>query len=254
MSDGSDGMEAVVQQGFYVALAVIITVLAVIGFWPSYWGPLLSGTLEMHWLLHLHGLLFTGWVSFFILQAALVYRRRVNLHRRLGAYVGILWGLLVFLVGLSATFGTASPAIGNASETLADFVWGLMFSIPSIVGFGALFAAGLYYRNRPVLHKRLMVFATLMLLSAATVRMCRDLIPLPRPIPEAFGIALPIGLGLLVVAYDRWTRRGVQLVSWIGVTALVAIQSSILFVYTDTWKRMSARIAGAVANVLLPLM
>lgn len=75
MSSGPDpGIEVVVQRGFYVGLAVLMAAFAVAGFWSTYWGPLISGTLDLHWLLHLHGVVQTTWLLLLITQAGLVLR------------------------------------------------------------------------------------------------------------------------------------------------------------------------------------
>lgn len=144
----------------WLGLAAAMAAIAVTGFWPSYWGPLFSGTLDMHWLLHLHGIVLTSWVILLVIQAGLVRHGRLARHRQLGTRVGIVWGLLVFTIGLAAVFGTISPEAGVEYEKLEDFIRAMMFSIPNIMGFGLLFGAALYLRNRPAAHKRLMVFAT----------------------------------------------------------------------------------------------
>lgn len=37
MSDGAAGVGAMIRQGFYVGMAVLITAFAVADFWPTYW-------------------------------------------------------------------------------------------------------------------------------------------------------------------------------------------------------------------------
>lgn len=254
MSGGDAGIRVVVQRSFYVGMAVLIAVFAVIGFWPSYWGPLFSGTLDMHWLLHLHGIVFTSWVILLVVQAGLVRHGRLDRHRQLGTRVGIVWGLLVFTIGLAAVFGTISPEAGVEYEKLEDFIRAMMFSIPNIMGFGLLFGAALYLRNRPAAHKRLMVFATLMLLSAATARMGRDVVELPFPASEYFGFAIPVGLGLVVIGHDWRTRDSVHSSSWIGVVTLAVANSSLFVVHSEAWIALSESVAGALEAVLLPLM
>ena len=59
-------------------------------------------------VIHLHGLVFSGWLFLLAGQAALVYRRRSNLHRRVG-YWGAGYGCLVIVMGLIATM--ISPVV-----------------------------------------------------------------------------------------------------------------------------------------------
>ncbi len=118
MSDGRKIVSLTVRRGFYVGLALLMTVITVGAFWPTYWGPLLGGSLDLHWLLHVHGLVFTLWLAVLALQTVLVYRGRTDLHQRLGASVGLLWGLLLIVTGLAAILGNISPAVGTEYDSL----------------------------------------------------------------------------------------------------------------------------------------
>ena len=50
------------RRKFYVAMAVLMVLMIVIGFWPSYFGPLLRGASEAPWILHLHGAIYMSWM------------------------------------------------------------------------------------------------------------------------------------------------------------------------------------------------
>lgn len=254
MSDGSDGMGVMVQRGFYVGLAVLITVVAVAGFWPTYWGPLLAGILDLHWLLHLHGVVFTSWLALLIVQTVLVYRGRTDLHQRVGKYVGVGWGLLVITIGLSVALGTISPAVGREFEDLQSFIASFVITLPSIVAFGALFGAALLYRKRPAIHKRLMVVATLALLSAATARLGRNVLGLSEGMSTVVGRGLPIGLAGLAIGYDRWIHGRVHPAYWMAIGVLILDDSLAFLRPTDTWTDFTSQIAAALESVLMPLM
>lgn len=45
---------------FYFAMCLWMAGIAVVGFWPSFWGHLAVGTLEMKTVLKIHGFVFTG--------------------------------------------------------------------------------------------------------------------------------------------------------------------------------------------------
>lgn len=254
MSDGSEGAGAVVRRGFYVLLALLITAVALAGFWPTYWGPLFSGTLDLHWLLHLHGVVFTSWLILLIAQATLVYRGRTDLHQKLGTYVGVGWGVLVFTVGLSVAFGTISPAVGREFNDLQGFLASFVITLPSMLAFGVLFGAALIYRKRPAVHKRLMIVATLALLSAATARLGRYLLGLSGGMSTVVGRGLPIGLAGLAMVYDRWIRGRVHPAYWIAVGVLVLDDASAFLRPTDTWVDLTSHVARVLKSVLLPLM
>lgn len=254
MSDRAEGFGAVVRRGFYVGLAVLIAVLAVAGFWPSYWGPLFSGTLDLHWLLHLHGIVFTSWVVLLIVQTVLVYRGRTDLHRKTGKYVGVAWGLLVITVGLSVALGRVAPGVGREFEDLQGFIASFVITLPDLFAFALLFGAALAYRERPAIHKRLMIVATVVLLSAATVRLGMNVFGLSRGAGTAMGTGITVGLVGLAVGYDRWTRGRVHPVYWIAGGVLVLEEAGLFVRPTEAWTDFTARIASALEGVLLPLM
>jgi hypothetical protein len=45
--------------GFHVSFATLLLILLVWGFWPSYFGPLINGTLAISPMLQVHGI--RGW-------------------------------------------------------------------------------------------------------------------------------------------------------------------------------------------------
>src|SRR5205814_9451373 len=63
-------VERSVRRKFYVALAVFLFAMIVVGFWPSYYGPLVRGAAKVPIILHIHGAIFIGWMLLLIAQAA----------------------------------------------------------------------------------------------------------------------------------------------------------------------------------------
>jgi hypothetical protein len=155
---------------FYVGLAVFMTALVVIGFWASYFGPMLRGNVARPLVIQLHGAVFVGWMALLVLQVAVVARGDVGLHRRIGQW-GIAYGFLVLAMGLAA--GLAAPVMhANAGDWPRDQAAGfLLTTLGDMVLFGSFFGAAVWYKSRPEIHKRLMVVATVALLFAAVGRM-----------------------------------------------------------------------------------
>src|SRR5919108_3552024 len=83
---------------FYVGMAVAIAITVFAGFSRSYFLKAYFGTPELSTLLHIHGVVFTTWVVFFLAQTTLVAAGRTYVHRRLGI-AGALVALLVLIVG-----------------------------------------------------------------------------------------------------------------------------------------------------------
>src|SRR6266852_1024030 len=87
-------------RSFYVWMACACVLIAFVGFAPTYWLQLTPGTFVGSPLLHMHGLLFSAWPVYLLLQTALAARGQVSRHRA--------WGLL----GVSlATAGRAARKV-----------------------------------------------------------------------------------------------------------------------------------------------
>ena len=87
--------------GLYVVMAWVCAVIAFAGFTPSYWAPLATGQFAGAAILHLHGLLFSAWMVYFILQTLWVATGRVARHRALGL-LGISLATAMLFVGIMA--------------------------------------------------------------------------------------------------------------------------------------------------------
>src|SRR5215510_13642988 len=84
---------------FYLGMAAFMILMVFVGFWPSYFGPLLRGAAARPLVIHLHGVVFMGWMALLLTQVALAARGRTKAHRKLGSF-GIAYGFMVLLMGL----------------------------------------------------------------------------------------------------------------------------------------------------------
>jgi uncharacterized membrane protein YfcA len=187
---------------------------------------------------HLHGLLFTGWVLLFLVQSCLVSTRRTDLHRRFGL-AGSLIVIPMLISGATVAVRNESPPVVDA---LAHESRLLVMVIPlsSVVLFATLAGAGLYYRRRPDTHKRLMLLATIALLPPALGR-----IPvLAARAPAAFfGVTLLFILA--VAAYDLRTRRHLHPASlWGGLCLAASFPGRLALGRTEVWQVFARWIAG----------
>jgi hypothetical protein len=228
---------------FYSGMAVLLALLVFAGFAPSYYlrglgggaAATVSGT-PLSPLVHLHGVVFSAWVVLFLVQTALVARRRLRLHRRLGV-AGAVLGAAMIAVGLWTSVvalraGTAPPGM----DPLAFFVVPLF----DILLFAAFFAAALLRRRDKEAHKRLMLLAYIAIMLA----------PLGR-LPGVFELgpfallALDYLLLLVAIAYDLATRRRVHRVYvWGGALLVVCGPGRLLLSGTEAWRAMAGWLAG----------
>lgn len=209
---------------FFTAMALAAVLTMFVGFSPSYF--LRRAELPaLPWLYHAHGVVFTAWIGLFIAQTALVAGHRTDIHRRLGVAGGVV-AALVFIAGVAVSVETlrrsGGPPVGDPR---------FFFAIPmgDIIVFGALVAAAILLRRRADAHKRLMLLATISLLTAAVARFLTQL-----QLGGAVGLFLGTDLFVLaVVVYDFASRGRVHPATLWGGAAVVLFKP-LLFALSGT--------------------
>jgi len=222
----------------YAGLSALMVGMVVVGFWPSYFGPMVRGNIERPAIIQIHGLIFVGWMALLIAQVVLAARGRIQLHRKVGRY-GIAYGWLVVAMGLIA--GPAASVIHvRAGEWPHDRGAGfLLTTFGDMVLFGACFAAAVAYRHRPEIHKRLMIAATVALLFAAVGRM--SFIGSP-PLAGLVWLS-PLLIGMV---HDKVTVGRVHPVYIVTTIGFLIGGTRILFEQSEAWLRIGRPILDAL--------
>jgi hypothetical protein len=113
-----------------------------------------------------------------------------------------------------------SPPLTEAEVTAS--VWG---PLGVLLSFSILVAAGLWYRHRPEVHKRMMVFALLPLAFEALLHLGGALVGrVPASQGVIAGTTLTIGVLLfsVVAIHDRMSQRRIHPVSvWVPILILI---------------------------------
>lgn len=212
---------------FYPALALLISTIGFAGFSFTYFGPILGGSYAPAGVaLHVHGWSFFLWYLLFPLQPLLVAMRRHALHMTLGR----LSTVLVTLMALTGIL-VLTVRVEEAMRVGAPQVW-LLYGpliLSNLVLFVVFYAAGIRMavRRRMEAHKRLMVVASAIGLGAGFFRLILFLSGFhPLSLPAG---TLSCSLFILIgMAYDRFTRRAVHPVYWIGLVTLLFVEVSLL--------------------------
>jgi hypothetical protein len=214
---------------FYVvmAAAVIITVFA--GFAPTFY---LRGAFTqdrpMSFLLHVHGIVFSLWVTVFLVQTILIANGSRRLHQRLGWFAAGIAATMVLLV-MAAVTEELRRVQGFPPPPLA-----LALSLFDVVVFSGLVGAALWYRRRPDWHKRLMLSATIVLLGAPMFRFVLHFVSVADAARVGSVSALLVDAFFLpCFAYDLRTRGRIHPAYLIGLALVVLDQ--VLQVLVVTW-------------------
>ncbi len=188
---------------FFGGIAWVLSVTVLAGFSRTYYfNDFVADPFPLSPLMHLHGAVYSAWMLLLVLQTMLIARGRVGLHRRLGVAGCVIAASMVVL-------GIAVAVTRTADGVTADRgVPPLVFLAVPLVGmlvFTALFTAAVLERRNAAAHKRLVILATLEMVTAAVARL---------PVVETWG---PLGFfGVIdvfviaLVAYDLATLRRVH--------------------------------------------
>ena len=216
---------------FYARMAIACLAVGVLGFAPTYWVPLLRGTLRVAPLAHAHALFFYGWLLLFARQSALAASGQFVRHRASGL-VGIALASGMVFVGLGMAIHSLKASIADGFEPAARAF--AIVPISGIVLFAVLFALAIAKVHDSDVHKRLMLVNTAGILQAAVGRWFLLALAPPRTLgvpvspPPVFVTVMPgLAVDLLIVAgmiYDWRTRGRVHRVYWIAGGVTLAIQ------------------------------
>jgi hypothetical protein len=224
----SPGSAARARRRFYVVMAVVLLAMIVVGFWPSYFGPLLSGTTQAPWILHLHGAIYMGWMFLLVAQTVLAAQGKIKAHRTIGNF-GIALGSVVFAMGLLVSFVAPVMTFNAGTRTMDEAAGFLLIPLGDMALFGPLFFSAVAYRKKAELHKRLMILATIAIAFAAIFRMQAIGVPL------AAGLTVWFALPAIGMAYDFKTQGRIHPVYFIGVAGMIVAALRIPFSATETW-------------------
>ena len=235
------------DRGFFFAMSVAMALTNVVGFGAQF--LLGRSSFGAPALVHVHALVFVGWVGFFVFQSWLVARGNVNQHRRLG-WLGAGWAALMVVVGITATM--VMVRAGRAPFFFAPGYFLVMNSL-GVLGFAGLLWWGVALRRRTEWHRRIIMCAMTAIMGPAFGR----IVPAPLVIPWsawlifAFMLLFPLA-GMI---HDLRRHGRVHPAWWYGTAALVAMQLAMdLFTATPLASGLYALVtAGSPGAAIDPL-
>jgi hypothetical protein len=235
-----DSAQQGLRRRYYIAMSVLLLLMIIVGFWPSYYGPLTRGATQAPWILHVHGAIYIGWMFLLVAQAVLAARGKIRQHRSVGNY-GIALGVAVFVMGLIVSFVAPVMTFNAGTRTLDEAAGFLLIPLGDMVLFGGLFFPAIAYRSKPEIHKRLMVLATVAIAFAAIFRMQAIGVPLSA------GLTLWFALPVCGMIYDLRKTGRIHPVYWLGLAGMIVAALRIPFSASETWLALARPIIEALA-------
>jgi hypothetical protein len=231
------------RRRFFVIMASAVIVAVFAGFAPTFY---LRGAFTqdrpMSVLLHVHGIVFSAWVTVFLVQTLLIARGSRRLHQRLGwIAVGIAATMVILVV--AAVIEQLRRVRGFPPPPLA-----LALSMFDIIVFAGLVAAAIYHRKRPDWHKRFMLSATILLLGAPLFRFVIHFIGVTDMSKVGIVSTLLVDAFFLpCLAYDLATRRRIHPAYFVALVLIVSDQIAQVKVVSWTpWINFSNALQGLV--------
>jgi hypothetical protein len=229
------------ERVFFSAMAILLCVVVVIGFTPTYFGAGVMRAPLPNTLLHVHGAAFSLWMILYVVQTALISAKKVAWHRTFGT---IAFCLPPIMIVLGAVAGIDAIVRGVQIGPL-DPLTSSAIPLIGISAFAVLISASWRARRRPDAHKRLILLATASLTEAAFGRFPWYRIGMPPAAGAVTGIGIFV---VLLLAYDLFSLRRVhRSTMWAGPTIFLVSALSVPIGMTPPWHAFAGFLLHHVA-------
>lgn len=212
--------------------------LAVAGFWPSYFSKFFDGTGDFNFYFHFHAVMAVVWIAFLITQPILIRRKNFQLHR----FVGKISYLIVPLFFISIIL-LAHNRINVIDENLGASLW-ITFKDILIFSFG--YGIAIYYRKQVPLHARGMIVAGIVLIEPALIRLILNLFFSGEFAPVGYLISIVLLYSLFIGLFIA--ERKHKIGRWVFPVAMglyVFVHSVLIFqIKIGPWQAFAEWFAG----------
>ncbi len=217
---------------FYTAMAFAMSAGVFAGFTRTYYARSYFHSPAIPFWVHVHGMVFTAWILFYLLQTLLAMFGGMRLHRSLGVVGGALASGVVVL-------GTAI-AIRQARQggffPFPDTYSSLAVSFGQMALFAVFIFFGLWLRRDAETHKRLILMSTYLFFFPAFGRLMQGVNLTTLLLALCFYFAGPV--------YDLLTRRSIHKAYRWGVPLLILTMPpfGVLVSHAGAWRFLIDRL------------
>jgi len=209
-------------------MPLVLLALVFAGFARTFFLRSLFPVPRIPWYTYLHGVVQLSWFLLLIVQTQLIARGRPAIHRRLGAVGAVLAVLVVSLSSFTVWRLPEHFRSGHLSIDIPFDLRGILAifwnNVASLIVMAAFLGAALVLRRRTEVHKRLILFASNLIVAPAISRIAALLagvMPVFRqpPVQVALtAVIVVVVLPLTLVVHDLRTRRRVHPATLTGIT------------------------------------
>lgn len=179
-------MKVIGKHSYFLIYAIIGFIATIVGFASTYIVPMSQGVLDVPIGIHIHGAFAFAWILLYLLQNVLIKYKNYKLHMSMGVLAVIV--LIGFALSLIPAAGfTIARDVSGFGDSAYSATMSVLTSGIWVLGLGT---AGIIYRKKPAIHKRLMFLATAVILWPAWARW-RHYFPSIENGDWWFGLAVP---------------------------------------------------------------
>ncbi len=208
-----------------------LLIIAILGFWPSYFSKFFDGTADFTQYIHAHATVMMLWVAFLILQPLFIRQKKLAIHRLLGKISYVLFPLVIIAGALLAH---------HRAEFETNLARGLFIPFKDIVVLLVAYGIAIYHRKNIAIHARAMIATAIPFLEPALVRFLNWSLPDAFPLRPYLWTVIIMDLILIgLIIRERKEKRG----RWVFplILGLYFVIQFILFSGVDVpgWKPLA---------------
>jgi hypothetical protein len=166
--------------GYY---AVGLLVVAVLGFWPTYFSKFFDGTVDFSFYYHFHFMMAASWIVLLIVQPVLIRKKKLAIHKQVGKLSFIILPLFFISVILLKHYNLG----GEVTDGLGAGLW---LQLKDLVIIGVMFTIAMVNKKSMQIHARAMIATGIVFIEPT---LGRFIILTVLPEPDFF-----LGLGITV--------------------------------------------------------
>ncbi|MGH8378950.1 MAG: hypothetical protein ACRER7_08330 [Gammaproteobacteria bacterium] len=226
------------ERRFYLGISLVFLALVFWTFARTFYLKAFFTAPALSPLLHIHGVVMSGWVVLLVVQTSLIAAHRVQWHRRLGVF-GAGWAVLVVILGSVTTVHAAAREVRGHTAQAAEFVTVMGLDLLQMLFFAGFVAAAICLRRRSDYHKRLMLLTIACLLPDALARLPGNFMTDPLILLGMNGWVLAC-VGIDTLRHHRLH----PVLGWGGAVFLGAFNLALPLMNTPAWITFASRLVS----------
>jgi hypothetical protein len=189
--------------GYYFTGLILLVLL---GFWPSYFSKLFTGTNKFSFYFHFHAVMMFLWIVLLITQPILIRKQKFALHRLMGKLSYFLMPLLFLSLILLTHFRIQEHVLIIGQEKF----YGPHLVIPfkDLLILGTSYLIAIRYRHNMNIHARAMISTGIVFIEPALFRLLHHTMLKNGQIAFLVTIGLLYALIITLIFIERKQPRG----------------------------------------------